>query len=554
MASVSQRVLDALRPHVTDVFGLMGNGNAHFVDATARSPVRFTAVRHEAAAVAAADAYFRAGGRLAVATATYGPGFTNLVTPLAEAVQAGSPLVVVVGDAPTSGPRPWDVDQGAITAAVGATTFTVTADAPFAVTTRAVAHALEHQTVAVVALPYDLAGRPAADDDTDVVATVPPPLVPDPAVVALAARRLGAARRPLVLAGRGAWVAGAGPALAELADELGALVATTALGVNVVPDHPYDLGIAGGFAHERAAALIAQADVVLVVGARLNPFTLRFGDSFGADADVVQVDRADGPTNPRVDLYVRGDAATTTAALLHRLRRDRDGAPARRTWRHDRPELSRFDPRDRDPGSGLAPDGRLDPRSVAVALDGLLPADRLVVQDGGHFLGWSPTYLRIPAPNHLLMVGTAFQTIGLGLASAVGAARARPDATIVLATGDGGLLMGLADLDTVVRTVRRGVVVVYNDGAYGAEIHQYATPHGLDPRPMVIEEQDFAAYADAAGATGVVVRALDDLDRLRRWRDDGARGVLVLDCKVSRTVVAPYLTEIVAAAGRARQP
>ncbi|MGR6963108.1 thiamine pyrophosphate-dependent enzyme [Geodermatophilus sp. URMC 61] len=81
-------------------------------------------------------------------------------------------------------------------------------------------------------------------------------------------------------------------------------------------------------------------------------------------------------------------------------------------------------------------------------MDRLLPANRLVVEDGGHFLGWAPTYLALPAPNHFLMTGTAFQVIGLGLPAAVGAARARPDATVVLCTGDGGMLMALADLDT----------------------------------------------------------------------------------------------------------
>ncbi len=152
--------------------------------------------------------------------------------------------------------------------------------------------------------------------------------------------------------------------LAELADELGALVATTAQGVNVVPDHPFSLGIAGGFAHERAAELIHQADVVLVVGARLNQFTMRFGDSFGADADVVQIDVADAATHPRVDLYLRGDAATASADILSGLRLARGDGAVARTWRAGLPDLPGFDPRDRDPGTGLAADGRLDPRSV----------------------------------------------------------------------------------------------------------------------------------------------------------------------------------------------
>src|SRR5689334_1065494 len=96
--TLSAAVALALDAHATDVFGVMGNGNAWFLDTveTATS-MTYTAVRHEAAAVAAADAYYRASGRLAIATTTYGPGFTNAITPLTEAAQARIPLVLVTG-------------------------------------------------------------------------------------------------------------------------------------------------------------------------------------------------------------------------------------------------------------------------------------------------------------------------------------------------------------------------------------------------------------------------------------------------------------------------
>ena len=106
MATVSERIVDARSAHVTELSGVTGNGNAHVLDAAARASMRSTTVRHEAGAVVAADAYFRAGGALAVATTTYGPGSTNVVTPLAEGVQAGSSVVVVVGDALRRGSAP----------------------------------------------------------------------------------------------------------------------------------------------------------------------------------------------------------------------------------------------------------------------------------------------------------------------------------------------------------------------------------------------------------------------------------------------------------------
>ena len=548
-STVSARVAQALSRHVSEVFGVMGNGNAHLLDALASTTTRFTAMRHEAGGVAAADAYARAGGGLAAATATYGAGFTNTLTPLAEAVMAQIPLVLVVGDAPTTGARPWDVDQFQIAAGLGAPTFTVGRDDATATTLRAIEHAVHRRTAVVLAIPYDLAAV-ASDEPLRADGTPHHPALVRPSRVEPVARRLDtaaaalrSAHRPLILAGRGAWLADAGPVLGELAERLDAHTATTALGRGLFGSSPRDLGVAGGFATEHAATRIAEADVVLVVGAGLNQFTMRFGEAFAHDAHVIQVDLADAPTNARVDELIHGDAALAAAGLLERLS---DGAgsgwvasagPARPA-----PHLDR-DLGDGSSGDGRCADGRLDPRSLAHRLDELLPADRTVVQDGGHFIGWAPMYFDIPSPDRLVMVGTAYQSIGLGFPSAVGAAAAGHTGTTVLCTGDGGGLMALPDLDTVIRTVPSGVIVVFNDAAYGAEVHQYGS-RGLDQTPMLIDEVDFAALARALGGQGVTVDTLADLDGLTDWVHAGAQGVLLLDCRISTSVVAPYLSEM----------
>ncbi len=106
MPIVSAHVAHTLGRHLDHVFGVMGNGNAYFLDALHRhTDAVFTAMRHEAGGVVAADAHYRASGRIAAATATYGAGFTNTLTALAESAQARIPLLLVVGDEPTSGPR-----------------------------------------------------------------------------------------------------------------------------------------------------------------------------------------------------------------------------------------------------------------------------------------------------------------------------------------------------------------------------------------------------------------------------------------------------------------
>ncbi|KQY25306.1 thiamine pyrophosphate-binding protein [Cellulomonas sp. Root485] len=548
MPTVSAHVAITLAAHVDHVFGVMGNGNAYFLDAlTCQTGATFTPVRHEAGAVVAADAFHRASGRLAAATTTYGAGFTNTLTALAEAVQAHVPLVLVVGDEPTSGPRPWDVDQIAMASAVGARTYTVGRADAAATTVIAVEHALTYRVPTVLAIPYDVATL-----DTGPVPETPAPRLPAPlavrgafadGVVREIAAALATARRPLLLAGRGAWVAGAGEALGAVADATGALTVTTALGRGIFPRSEFDLGVAGGFGTEGAMELVRAADVAVVVGASLNQFTMRFGELFAPGCRVFQVDVAPAATHPHVGGYVRGDACVVAESILKELS---DVVPS--GWRES---VDLTTARRHEPGDGIAADGRLDPRSAAARLAELLPEDRVVVSDGGHFLGWSNMYWPVSSPDRMVMVGTAFQAIGLGFPSVMGAALARPEATVVLTTGDGGGLMALSDLESAVRVAAgRGIAVVWNDGAYSAEMHLYGRK-GLAQEPMLIPDVDFAGVATALGAHGVIVRSVDDLDVLTQWRarPEGERPFLLLDLRVSGTVVAPFWEEISQASG-----
>ncbi len=546
MPTVSAHVAVTLAQHLDHVFGVMGNGNAYFLDALERqTPAGYTAVRHEAGAVVAADAHFRASGRLAGATTTYGAGFTNTLTALAEAVQAHVPLILVVGDEPTSGPRPWDVDQIALAAAVGARTYTVGRTDAAATTVIAIEHALSYRVPTVLAIPYDVARLEAG-----AVPAVAPPRLPGPlapvgrfaevAVTALA-QALARAERPFLLAGRGAWLAGAGGVLGALAERTGAVTASTALGRGIFPDARYDLGVAGGFGADAAMDLIRQADVAVVFGASLNQFTMRFGELFAPGTRVVQVDVAPAATHPHVGGFLRGDAAVVARMLLREL--DALGAPSN-GWR-DRLDLPAL--RTRESGPELAADGLLDPRAVACRIAELLPEDRVVVSDGGHFIGWANMYWPVASPDRMIMVGTAFQAIGQGFPSIAGAAIALPSSTVVLTTGDGGGLMAVADLETAVRTAGgRGMAVVWNDGGYGAEVHLYGRK-GLATGPMLIPDVNFAGLAQAVGAEGVIVRRLADLDRLASWVATPAaeRPFLLLDCRISPSVIAPYQQEII---------
>ncbi|MGJ0390612.1 thiamine pyrophosphate-binding protein [Microbacterium sp. CGR1] len=545
MPTVSAHVAHTLAQHIDAVFGVMGNGNAYFLDAIeTQTDAVFTAVRHEQGAVVAADAHFRASGRIAAGTSTYGAGFTNTLTALAEAVQAHVPLVLVVGDEPTSGPRPWDVDQIALASAVGARTYTVGRADAAATTVIAIEHALTYRVPVVLAIPYDVAALEAG-----VVPEAPAPRLPAPlaprgefaeGTLGEIAAALAGASRPFLLAGRGAWLAGAGDALGELARLTGALTASSALGRGVFPETQYDLGVTGGFGADGAMELVRSADVAVVFGASLNQFTMRFGELFAPGTRVFQVDIAPAATHPHVGGFVRADARLAAEELVARVGSASPSAPWRET-------VDVAAARAYDEGDDLAADGRLDPRSAARRIAELLPSDRVVVSDGGHFIGWANMYWPVEAPDRMMMVGTAFQSIGQGWPSVVGAALARRESTVVLTSGDGGGLMAIADLESAVRAAQgRGIAVIWNDAAYGAEVNLYGLK-GLADGPMRIPEVDFAAFGAAVGAEGVVVKSLADLDRLAAWAQEDAatRRFLLLDLRISGDVIAPYQQEII---------
>ena len=158
---------------------------------------------------------------------------------------------------------------------------------------------------------------------------------------------------------------------------------------------PFDLGVAGGFASPKSAELIRDADVILAVGIGLNQYTTSFGHAFGAGAQVLQIDIESSPTHASVQKYVRADAQLAVQALAGRLAVNSERPDG---WRTLVPEAEsgklHFA---RHPGDENAPDGRLDPRSTLRALNDILPADRVIVSDGGHFMEWAqPTWTFLP--------------------------------------------------------------------------------------------------------------------------------------------------------------
>src|SRR4029079_10617853 len=154
---------------------------------------------------------------------------------------------------------------------------------------------------------------------------------------------------------------------------------------------------------------------------------------------------------------------------------------------------------------------------------------------------WVPRYLRVPNPRASCL-SHSFQSVGLGLASVIGLAVANPDHLAVLGAGDGGFLMSIADLETAVRLKLRLCILVYNDSSYAAEVH-LSRRRGYAINIVQFPDTDFTAIARGYGARAATVRTLADLDPVRTWIKEGARGVFVIDAKINPGLEADWHAE-----------
>jgi thiamine pyrophosphate-dependent acetolactate synthase large subunit-like protein len=295
---------------------------------------------------------------------------------------------------------------------------------------------------------------------------------------------------------------------------------------------PWDLDVSGGFASPLAAELIRGADLVVGWGCSLNMWTLRHGNLIGEGTAVAQVDadQAALGAHRRVDLGVMGDVAVTAREVKALLVAD---APANPDYRSDevRERIARG-VRWRDVSyHDESGHGKIDPRTLTIALDDLLPAERIVAIDSGNFMGYPSMYLSVPDADGFCFT-QAYQSVGLGLSSAIGAALARPDRLTVAALGDGGALMGISELETAVRLGLPMVILVYDDEAFGAEVHHFG-PEGYPLDTVRFPPTDIARIGRGFGCAATMVRHVADLANVREWLNGPRDRPLVVDAKVT---------------------
>ncbi|MET7478821.1 thiamine pyrophosphate-binding protein [Streptomyces sp. NPDC005648] len=526
---------------VDHVFGVVGSGNFHLTNAMVAAGARFVAARHEGGAATMADAYARTSGAVAALSVHQGPGLTNALTGITEAAKSRTPLLVLAAEA-TGRRSNFRVDQAVLAHSVGAVSARVTTAHDAVDQARAALRRARHERRTVLLnLPLEVQALDVPEGLSPAAVPLPDPerVEPSPKAVADLVRALERSRRPVFVAGRGARTPAARDALCALADRHGALLATSAVARGLFHDSPWSLDVSGGFASPLATELIQGADLVVGWGCALNMWTMRHGSLIGPDAAVVQIDddpEALGAHRP-IDLGVHGDVERTArrAAEAGGERREGYRTPeisaalsARVRWR----DVPYEDESTRE---------RIDPRTLGIALDEILPAERVVGVDSGNFMGYPSAYLSVPDEQGFCFT-QAFQSIGLGLATTIGAALARPDRLPVAVLGDGGALMSAVELDTVRRLGLPMVVVVFNDEGYGAEVHHFG-PGGFPLDTVTFPETDIAAVARGYGFEAVTVRTRADLKAVADWVAGPRSAPLLVDAKVVRDHGAWWLEE-----------
>lgn len=512
---------------VQTLFGLIGDANLYFVDSFVRhSGGEFIAAANEAGAALMALGYSEATGRLGFATVTHGPALTNTMTALAHGVKARTPMVLLCGDT-ALGDRDnaQNLPQHELIQATGAGVEQLCSPDTIA---RDIATAIrrawaESRPIALN-IPIDMQClqakyRPAPYRRPDARALVPESRDLDDAIGIIAS-----ARRPIVLAGRGAIADEARASLMALAERLEAPLATTLAAKDLFRGEPFNLGIFGTLSQNRTAEAIAEADCVIAFGASLNQWTLSQG-TFARGKRFVQVDIDPGQIGRNLvpDVGVLGEAGRTADLFVHWL--DEAEIPGC-GWRS---ESFAAEIAGDDPYAGLAepaPGDAIEMVHAMRLLDQAFPQERSFVTDAGRFLAEPWKNVHASHPRQFVLT-TAIASIGLGMGYAIGAATSDRSRPVLHITGDGGFMLGgLAEFNTAVRYKLDIVTVICNDAAYGAEHIQFRRKE-MDPALSTFEWPDFASVADALGGKGYRVETFADLTRALEGLKTRDRPVLI---------------------------
>jgi sulfoacetaldehyde acetyltransferase len=532
---------------VTHISGILGSAFMDLLDLLPTAGIRFIGVRHEQSAAHMEDAYSRVSGVAGVVIGQNGPGITNMVTSVAAANQAHTPMIVISPSAgtPTVG---WDgfqeCDQVSVFKAITKETVRVTHPGRVADCLRtAFRIAYAERGPVLFDIPRDYFYGEIEDQilqphqyrvDSRGCGSL--------ASIDRAVELLASAKNPVIISGRGTVDSDGIQAVQEIAEYITAPVAVSYMHNDAFPaNHPLAVGPIGYMGSKAAMNTIKEADVLLAIGTRLSVFgTLPCYDIdyFPKQAKIIQIDinpRNIARTHP-IEVGIIGDAREASVEIGKRMKERHPNiqvnqsrlaavASENKKWEKELVELAMVD------------GNPINPRRALLELTKVLPEETIVTTDIGNVSSTANAYLKFNKGRKHIAALT-FGNTGFAYPSALGAKLAKPDCPVVAIVGDGAWGMSLHEVSTAVEENIPVVACVFNNGAWCAEKKNQVDYYNNRFVGADIENPDFAEVARSMGAVGIRVEKAEELGEVVKKAIQSNKPT-VLDIQVDGTQLAP---------------
>jgi acetolactate synthase I/II/III large subunit len=518
-------LLKALQEEGVEViFGYPGGANLYIYDALYDSPIRHILTRHEQGAIHAAQGYARATGKVGVVLATSGPGATNLVTGLCDALMDSTPIVAITGQVvrPLIGRDAFqEADVAGITMPVTKHNYLVTDPGDMLRVIKEAFHIARtgRPGPVLVDIPKDVTNAkiPYSYPQTVSLPGYKPNRNPAPAQVAQAVEAIRSGRRPVLICGGGViHSSGAAEPFRQLAEQMGAPVVETLVGLGGFPmDHPQCLGLLGMHGTFAANRAVANSDLLLAIGMRFDDRVTGMAARFAPKATVVHIDidPAEISKNLQAHIPVVGDCAVVLRQVNEALAGWQadcgDWLAQAQAWHAQVPLWGQR------PGEAVSagPSGAPKPQEVCQAVQKVFGSESVLTTDVGQHQMWAAHYCHRNEPRTWVS-SCGLGTMGFGLPAAMGVAVARPERQTVLITGDGSVQMCIQELGTIAAQNLPVKIVLLNNGYLGMvrqwqEMFYKGRYSHVDLRAGA---PDFVKLAEAYGIKGMRVTKLGDLE------------------------------------------
>jgi acetolactate synthase-1/2/3 large subunit len=498
-----------LREGVNIVFGYPGGAILPTYDAMLEYPqIHHVLVRHEQGATHMADGFARATGKVGVAIATSGPGATNMVTGIATAMLDSSPIICITGQVGSrliGSDAFQETDVTGVTLPITKHNYLVTRAEDVARTFREAFYIATSGRPGPVLIDITKdAQQSTCEFDWEAAAPRLPGYRPDlralPSEYQKAVDLINAAQRPLILAGHGIMISGAGRQVVEFAEKTDTPMAMTLLGIGGVPaSHPLNLGMMGMHGEAWVNNAIQEADLLLAFGMRFDDRVTGNLKTYAPNAKKIhiEIDPSEINKNVRVDVGLVGDLREVLEDILPRV-----VANSHAAW------LEHIDVMNGDSAvrdiQGLPDNGHLYAAHVIHDLWQLTDGNAIVVTDVGQHQMWEAQYFRHDNPRTLITSG-GLGTMGFALPAAIGAKFARPDQEVWVIAGDGGFQMTMPELCTIAQENIKINVAIINNGYLGMvrQWQEFFYERRYAATPLL--SPDFVKLTEAFGLTGMRV-------------------------------------------------